>query len=99
MLDELAEQLRPPDEDMVAEAVQELTVLVHRVRTAELPGQQCATVPCGAGDRSGDRRAGAHGGAPRGNRSATAGATSGHSRRFVAPPSGQGARVTGPWDA
>ena len=45
LLDELAEQLGPPDEDMVAEAVQDLTALVHRVRTAELPGQQRASTP------------------------------------------------------
>ncbi|HKS53345.1 MAG TPA: hypothetical protein VJS67_15880 [Pseudonocardiaceae bacterium] len=36
MLDELAEQLGPPDQHMVAEAVQDLTVLVHRVRTADM---------------------------------------------------------------
>ena len=45
LLDELAEQLGPPDEAMVTEAVQELTALVHRVRTAELPEQQRATAP------------------------------------------------------
>ncbi len=45
LLDELAEQLGPPDEDMVAEAVGELTALVHRARTAELPEQQRATAP------------------------------------------------------
>lgn len=44
-LDELAAQLGPPDEDMVAEAVQELSALVHRVRTAELPEQQRAIAP------------------------------------------------------
>ncbi len=37
LLDELAEQLGPPDEGMVAEAVAELTALVHRTRTADLP--------------------------------------------------------------
>ncbi|HET9257212.1 MAG TPA: hypothetical protein VFO16_18710 [Pseudonocardiaceae bacterium] len=42
LLDELAEQLGPPDEAMVTEAVEELTALVHRVRTAELPEQQHA---------------------------------------------------------
>jgi hypothetical protein len=30
---------------MVTEAVEELTALVHRVRTAELPEQQCAGTP------------------------------------------------------
>lgn len=45
LLDELAEQLGPPDEVMVAEAVQDLTALVHRVRTAELPEQQRASTP------------------------------------------------------
>ncbi len=43
LLDELAEQLGPPDEGMVAEAVGELTALAHRARTAELPEQQRAT--------------------------------------------------------
>jgi hypothetical protein len=37
LLDELAEQLGQPDEGMVTEAMGELTALVHRVRTAELP--------------------------------------------------------------
>lgn len=45
LLDELAEQLGPPDEAMVAEAVEELTALVHRVRIAELPEQQRADTP------------------------------------------------------
>lgn len=36
LLDELAEQLGPPDEGMVAEAVEELTALVHRVPPADL---------------------------------------------------------------
>jgi hypothetical protein len=40
LLDELTEQLGPPDEGMVAEAVEELTALVHRARTADLPEQQ-----------------------------------------------------------
>jgi hypothetical protein len=43
LLDELEEQLGPPDEGMVAEAVEELTALVHRVRTAELPQHRAAT--------------------------------------------------------
>lgn len=43
LLDELAEQLGPPDETMVAEAVGELTALAHPVRTAELPEQHRAT--------------------------------------------------------
>ena len=34
LLDELAEQLGPPDEGMVTEAVAELTALVYRARTA-----------------------------------------------------------------
>ncbi len=37
LLDELSDQMGPPDEGMVSEAVEELTVLVHRVRPAELP--------------------------------------------------------------
>ncbi len=37
LLDELAEQWGPPDEGMVAEAVAELSALVHRARTADLP--------------------------------------------------------------
>ncbi|MGH3975683.1 MAG: hypothetical protein ACRDS9_20485 [Pseudonocardiaceae bacterium] len=37
LLDELTEQLGPPDEGMVAEAVGELTALVHRARTAVAP--------------------------------------------------------------
>ena len=37
LLDELAEQLGPPDEGMAAEAVEELTALVHRAWTADLP--------------------------------------------------------------
>jgi hypothetical protein len=45
LLDELTEQLGPPDEGMVAEAVEELTSLVHRARTAELPEQQRAVTP------------------------------------------------------
>jgi hypothetical protein len=45
LLDELEEQLGPPDEGMVAEAVEELTALVHRVRTAELPQQHRAATP------------------------------------------------------
>lgn len=45
MLDELTEQLGPPDEGMVAEAVEELTALVHRARTADLPEQQRAAAP------------------------------------------------------
>ncbi|MGH3798033.1 MAG: hypothetical protein ACRDSP_24515 [Pseudonocardiaceae bacterium] len=39
LLDELAEQLGPPDEGMVTEAVGELTALVHRAQTSQLPGQ------------------------------------------------------------
>lgn len=45
LLDELTEQLGPPDEGMVAEAVEELTALVHRARTADLPEQQRAAAP------------------------------------------------------
>lgn len=45
LLDELAEQLGPPDEGMVAEAVGELTAVTHRARTADLPEQQRATAP------------------------------------------------------
>lgn len=45
LLDELAEQLGPPDEGMVAGAVAELTALVHRARTADLPEQQRAAAP------------------------------------------------------
>ncbi|MGH3764326.1 MAG: hypothetical protein ACRDS0_19030 [Pseudonocardiaceae bacterium] len=45
LLDELAEQLGPPDEEMVAEAVAELTALVHRVPAANLPEQQRAALP------------------------------------------------------
>jgi len=45
LLDELTEQLGPPDEGMVAEAVGELTALVHRVRTADLSEQQRAVAP------------------------------------------------------
>lgn len=37
LLNELVEQLGPSDEDMVAEAVEELTALVHETRTADLP--------------------------------------------------------------
>lgn len=44
LLDELTEQLGPPDEGMVTEAVEELTVLMHRVRTAELLEQQRAAL-------------------------------------------------------
>lgn len=32
LLDELTEQLGPPDESMVTEAVGELTALVHRIQ-------------------------------------------------------------------
>jgi hypothetical protein len=45
LLDELAEQLGPPDEGMVAEAVAELTALTHQVRIADLPEQHRATAP------------------------------------------------------
>lgn len=45
LLDELAEQLGPPDEDMVAEAVGQLTAVAHRARTADLPEQQRAAAP------------------------------------------------------
>ncbi|MGH3856307.1 MAG: hypothetical protein ACRDR6_23015 [Pseudonocardiaceae bacterium] len=40
LLDELAEQLGPPDEGMVTEAVAELTALVHPAQTADVPEQQ-----------------------------------------------------------
>lgn len=45
LLDELAEQLGPPDEGMVAEAVRELTAAAHQARTAHLPEQQRAPAP------------------------------------------------------
>lgn len=44
LLDELTEQLGPPDEGMVAEAVGELTALAHRARTADLPEQRAAAL-------------------------------------------------------
>ncbi|MGH3897649.1 MAG: hypothetical protein ACRDTA_05225 [Pseudonocardiaceae bacterium] len=37
LLDELTEQFGPPDESMVAEAMAELTALVHRLRLRRLP--------------------------------------------------------------
>ena len=39
---QLAEELGPPDEGMVAEAMGELTALTHRVRTGQLPEQHRA---------------------------------------------------------
>ena len=45
LLDELSEQLGPPNEGMVGEAVEELTALMHRARTADLPEQQRAAAP------------------------------------------------------
>ncbi|MGH3717808.1 MAG: hypothetical protein ACRDRI_03015 [Pseudonocardiaceae bacterium] len=45
LLDELAEQLGPPDEGMVTETVGELTALVHRAQTADVPEQQRAVAP------------------------------------------------------
>lgn len=45
LLDELTGELGPPDEGMVAEAVEELTALVHQARTADLPEQPRAAAP------------------------------------------------------
>ena len=42
LLNDLAEQLGPPDEGMVAEALGELTALTHRVRAGQLPEQHRA---------------------------------------------------------